>query len=282
MPNKLHARWGLPALCLATFNACAMDSSPRARVRNFLESHGSAASRFFAWFIQLLILSSLIEFAFETKPGLSEHDWRVLNGIEAFTVLVFSAEYLARIWSAKSPLRFILSPLGIIDLLAILPFYLSLGIDLRSLRAVRLFRLARLLKLVRYNTAMRRFRDAFLLAREELTLFFCIVMILLYLAAVGIYYFERDAQPEKFASVFSSLWWAVATLTTVGYGDVYPVTVGGRIFTFFILLMGLCIVSVPSGIIAAALTRVRENDSRQTTPDPSMKQSEVEEPGSRS
>jgi len=85
-------------------------------------------------------------------------------------------------------------------------------------------------------------------------------LLLLYLAAVGIYYFEHDAQPETFASVFHSLWWAVATLTTVGYGDVYPMTAGGKLFTFIVLLIGLGVVSVPAGLVASALSKAREMD----------------------
>jgi len=81
--------------------------------------------------------------------------------------------------------------------------------------------------------------------------------MLLYFSAVGIYYFENEAQPDKFASVFHSLWWSVATLTTVGYGDVYPVTVGGKVFTFLVLLIGLGIVSVPAGLVASALSKAR-------------------------
>ena len=90
-------------------------------------------------------------------------------------------------------------------------------------------------------------------------------MILLFIAAVGIYYFERDAQPDKFSSVFHSLWWAVATLTTVGYGDVYPVTVGGKIFTFFILLVGLGIVTVPAGLVSSALSQARKIEDKEGT-----------------
>lgn len=235
-----------------------MQENPRARVRQFLDSPRSRAGKAFAWFIQFLILGSLIEVAFETRPDNSEATWRVLHAIETFTVIVFTAEYLARLWAAQRPLRFALSPLGIIDLLAILPFYLSLGVDLRSLRAFRLFRLLRLFKLARHNDAMSRFYRAFLLAKEELALFFGATLVLLYLAAIGIYYFERDAQPETFKSVFSSLWWAVTTLTTVGYGDTYPITLGGRIFTFFVLMIGLGVVAIPSGVIAAALAKVRE------------------------
>ena len=130
--------------------------------------------------------------------------------------------------------------------------------SLRSLRAFRLLRLVRTLKMVRYSKAMQRFHRAILIAKEEIVLFFALTLLLLYFAAVGIYYFENVAQPEAFASVFHSLWWAVVTLTTVGYGDVYPVTVGGRVFTFFVLLIGLGMVSVPPGLVASAMSKARE------------------------
>ena len=94
-------------------------------------------------------------------------------------------------------------------------------------------------------------------------LFGSAALIILYLSAVGIYYFENEAQPEAFKSVFHSLWWAVATLTTVGYGDVYPITAGGRIFTFFVLAVGLGIVAVPSGLIASALSQAREEQGKK-------------------
>jgi voltage-gated potassium channel len=97
-----------------------------------------------------------------------------------------------------------------------------------------------------------------LIAHEELILYIIVTLMLLYFAAVGIYYCEHEAQPKEFASVFHSLWWAVATLTTVGYGDVYPVTAGGRLFTFIVLLMGLGVVSVPAGLVASALSKARE------------------------
>lgn len=237
-----------------------MNATRREKVRSFLDSPQTRWGKAFAWLVQILIVASLVEFAIETEPNLPKASWPFLNALEAFTVAVFTVEYLLRLWSAKSPLRFALSPLGMIDLLAILPFYLALGIDLRSLRALRLFRLVRLLKLVRYNDAMQRFYRAFILAKEELALFFGTTLILLYLSAVGIYYFERAAQPEAFSSVFASLWWAVATLTSVGYGDIYPITTGGRIFTFFVLMLGLGIVAIPSGIIASALGKVRAKD----------------------
>ena len=94
--------------------------------------------------------------------------------------------------------------------------------------------------------------------KEEIVLFLALTAVILYVAAVGIYYFENEAQPEAFKSVFHSLWWAIATLTTVGYGDVYPITVGGRIFTVFVVLIGLGIVAVPAGLVASALSKARE------------------------
>ena len=107
---------------------------------------------------------------------------------------------------------------------------------------------------------MARFGKAVSYAKEEAFIFLLATIILLFLAAVGIYYFEHEAQPEQFGSIPHSLWWAVTTLTTVGYGDVYPVTVGGRFFTFFILMCGLGIVAVPAGLVAAALSKVRQSE----------------------
>ena len=157
-------------------------------------------------------------------------------------------------------LKFIFSVQGLIDLLAILPFYLRIGIDLRSIRVFRLLRLARVFKFFRYSKAISRFKNTFRIVKAELILFMISTLFLLYLAAVGIYYFENQAQPENFASVFHSLWWAVATLTTVGYGDVYPITIGGRIFTFTILMIGLGIIAVPAGLLSSALTQTLDEE----------------------
>ncbi len=112
---------------------------------------------------------------------------------------------------------------------------------------------------------MQLYYQAFRLAKEELVLFFIATAMLLYFAAAGIHFFESQSQPEEFSSLFASLWWAVVTLTTVGYGDVYPITLGGRIFTFFILLIGLGTIAVPSGIVASALGKAREMQGEQAT-----------------
>ena len=123
------------------------------------------------------------------------------------------------------------------------------------------WRLLRILKLARYTKAIDRLRLAVLIAREELLVFLGIAGVVIYLSAVGIYYFENAAQPEVFASVFHSLWWAVVTLTTVGYGDVYPITLGGRVFTVVVVMAGLGMVGVPTGLIASALASVRASET---------------------
>ena len=118
----------------------------------------------------------------------------------------------------------------------------------------------RVFEFVRYSTAMTRIARAVNYARDEAMVFLFATLVLLYIAAMGIYHFESQAQPEKFDSVFHSLWWAVVTLTTVGYGDAYPITLGGRIWTFVILLVGMGIVAVPAGLIATGLARAIEEE----------------------
>ena len=224
-------------------------------IKSIVEFNDNKKSRYFAFFIQALILLSVITFSIETIPNLKPQTKILLRSVEWFSVIIFSLEYILRIYVADSKPKFIFSFFGIIDFLAILPFYLSFGLDLRSLRALRFLRLFRILKLVRYNRAMNHFTRAIKSAREEIFLFIFITLILIYFSAVGIYYFENEAQPEHFSSIFDSLWWAIITLTTVGYGDVYPITVGGKVFTFFILMIGLGIVAIPTGIISSALTK---------------------------
>lgn len=236
------------------------------RLKKIVEDDDTRAGKCFDIGVQILIVITLITFSIETLPALSPTAKRVLRITEIATVAIFTIEYLLRLYFADDRWKFATSFVGIIDLLAIIPFYITSGFDLRSMRAFRLLRLFRIFKLARYSVAATRFHRAFLMIREELVLFFCVTAILLFLGAVGIYHFERDAQPKEFASIFHSLWWAVATLTTVGYGDVYPVTVGGRVFTFFLLLIGLGIVAVPAGLIATALQQARavEKEEQET------------------
>lgn len=230
-------------------------------LKSMLEDLNTKEGRYFAFSIQSLILVSLVTFSIETLPDISAENRSFLTIVERILVGIFTVEYLLRIYVADKKSRFIFSFFGLIDLIAILPFYLSIGLDLRSIRVFRLLRLFRLFKLLRYNQAIKRFHRALMIAKEELILFSCVAAIMLYLSAVGIYYFENVAQPESFKSIFHSLWWAVATLTTVGYGEVYPITIGGKVFTFFVLMLGLGVVAVPTGLVSSALSQAREEEN---------------------
>lgn len=230
------------------------------RVRAGLLGRESRVGRAFQYLVQVLIVLSVVFFTIETLPDLSDQTRALLRQFEVFAIAVFTVEYLLRLWVAEQRLRFIFSFYGIIDLLVILPFYLQFAIDMRSLRVFWLFRIFRLFKLVRYVDAVRRIADAFRMVRVDLTVFGIGALFVFYLAAVGIYFFEREAQPEVFASVFHAFWWALATLTTVGYGDIYPVTVGGKVFTFFTLMVGLGVFAVPTGLITMAIVSTRQAD----------------------
>lgn len=229
-------------------------------IKRVVNSTDHVSGKVFAFAVQALILVSLVTFSIDTLPGLSQKTQEVLRGIEVVTVGIFTLEYALRLVVAEKKSRFVFSFYGLVDLAAILPFYIASGLDLRAVRVFRLLRLVRILKLLKYNQAVKRFNRALAIAKEELALFGFVAAIMLYLSAVGIYYFEHAAQPEAFKSVFHSLWWAITTLTTVGYGDMYPITTGGKVFTCFVLMVGLGIIAVPTGLLASALSQAREEE----------------------
>nr|VFK32996.1 MAG: voltage-gated potassium channel [Candidatus Kentron sp. MB]VFK75687.1 MAG: voltage-gated potassium channel [Candidatus Kentron sp. MB] len=229
------------------------------RLKEIIETSDTIFGQIFDIFIHVTIVLSIISFSVATLPGLSPTVVHGLALFEIVAVIIFTVEYLLRILVAENRPRFIFSFFGIVDLLAILPFYLAgFGLDLVAIRILRLIQLVRILKLARYGQSIERIHRAFKLIREELTLFFFMAIIVLYLSAVGIYYFENPVQPDVFPSIFHSLWWAIATLTTVGYGDIYPITLGGKVFTSLVLLIGLGFVAIPSGLLASALSKARE------------------------
>ena len=228
-------------------------------LRKIVYENDFREGKYFDYSIQILIVLSLLTFSLETVPNLNHKILRGLAYFEIFSIIIFTIEYCFRIFLSKKKLKYILSFYGIIDILAILPFYLSSTIDLRTIRIFRLFRLLRTLKLFRDGSAIRTFTKAYKNIKAELIMFSAVALFIIYVSSMGIYFFESELQPENFGSIFHCLWWSIVTLTSVGYGDAYPITVGGKIFTSFIILIGVGIIAVPTGLIAAAMAKVSED-----------------------
>lgn len=195
-----------------------------------------------------------------------------LQAFEIFSVGIFTLEYVARVYSCVADplyshpifgrLRYMMRPLAIIDLVAVLPFYFPFsGLDLRFARMFRLFRIFRVAKLGRYSTAWRMVGGVLRKQRQELAICAFVMVLLILMSASIMYFIETEAQPEKFSDIPSAMWWAVATLTTVGYGDVYPVTPLGKVVGSLIQISGLAFFALPTAVIGAGL--VEEFRSRR-------------------
>ena len=165
----------------------------REKLKILVEDNTTRGGRLFDYTIQLLILLSLAAVSIETLPGIEADTKQYLHAFEIFCIAVFTIEYLLRVYVASHPFKYIFSFYGIVDLLAILPFFLRWAIDLRPLRTFRIFRIFRALKLIRYNRALRRFHIAARIVKEEMVLFLIVTCILMYLAGSGIYFFEHEA-----------------------------------------------------------------------------------------
>lgn len=220
---------------------------------------------FFSKFIYVLIVLNVIAIILETNKGLRNDYVEFFHVFEYMSIVVFSVEYMVRIWTANidensetffgsKRLGYMFSGYGIVDLIAIIPFYLPLLItfDLRVVRILRLFRLLRILKLGKYSKSLKIIKSVLQETKPQLSVTVFVAWILLVLASTLMFYAENDAQPDKFSSIADSLWWAVATLTTVGYGDVYPVTALGKFLSAIIALIGIGFVALPTGILSSA------------------------------
>lgn len=238
---------------------------------------GDQASRVFDVAILTLIFLNVLAGVFGTVPRIELEYDALLSWFETISVAVFSVEYIARLWACSSDkrfaeplrgrLRFALRPLPLIDLLAIVPFYLPfLSIDLRSFRVLRLLRILRVAKVARYTTSLQLIKRVVYAKKEELVLTSAFMVLLLVMSASVLYYCENPHQPEVFSSIPATKWWAIATLTTVGYGDMYPVTVLGKIFGSIIAILGIGMFALPTGILGAGfveeLQRSKQPDQR--------------------
>ncbi len=255
----------------------------RRRVWNIVEvaKAGDLASRLFDVLILSLIILSTLAIILESVDTLFAQYKQLFIAFNIFSVIVFTIEYIGRLWSCveeeefRHPLwgrlRFAMRPLPLIDLLAILPFYLAMiGADLRFIRILRIFRILRLAKLARYSAALRMVGASFQRAWNELMITLFVIVVLVIMAACLLYMAEHEAQPEAFQDIPSTMWWAVITLTTVGYGDVYPITIMGRALTSIIAILGIGLLALPTAILGAAfveeieaLKKKREQEEKE-------------------
>ena len=222
-----------------------------------------------SWWVDIFLITLIslnaVALILETVESIYEQYATFFYYFELVSVILFSIEYVLRVWSANAApayrqlftgnLRYAMTPLAVVDLLAVLPFYLPLlGLDFRIARTLRVFRLLRLFKISRYTKALRHISKVFLDKREELAISLTFTMILLLLASTLMYYAEHEAQPEAFSSIPETMWWGIATLTTVGYGDVYPVTAIGKLLGGVIAIIGIGLFALPAGILASGFS----------------------------
>jgi voltage-gated potassium channel len=243
-----------------------MKQDLKTRIFGILEP-GDEDSKYFDPFIMGLILLNVAAVVLETVDSIYSAYAPLFDAFDVFSVAVFTVEYILRVWSCtvdsrfKDPvrgrLRFMMTPMALVDLMAVLPFYLPFLIpDLRFMRAMRLFRLFRVLKLARYSESLQTFVDVLRLKREELLLMLFAIMILLVISSSLMYEAENAAQPEAFASIPAAMWWGIVTLATVGYGDIYPITPWGKFIGSIVVLLGIGLFALPTGVLASGFAEV--------------------------
>ena len=236
----------------------------RVLIYNLLYQKGTQLqSRFVRIFMVTLIFASAIALVLTSEPSLEHRYGEIFVLLEAGASLVFLLEYLLRLWSCpegnpdqsawRSRFHYLFSLMGLVDLVSFLPFFFLLA-GFQETPVMMLLQLMRLIKLTRYSPAFRLLADVLKDEAESLLVSVMLMFIIFIFSSVGIYTFEHEVQPEAFGSIPHAMWWAIVTLTTVGYGDVTPVTAEGRIFATLITVVGVGLVSLPAGIIASGFT----------------------------
>ncbi|ODB85679.1 hypothetical protein A3194_12670 [Candidatus Thiodiazotropha endoloripes] len=228
-------------------------------------------SRVVTVFLVGLIILNVIAVIIESVDGIYIVYKSWFDAFEIFSVAIFTLEYVLRLWACTilpaynhpmtGRLRFAFTPLALVDLFAILPSLLTWGgIDLRTLRVVRLARIARIAKLGHYSKALKLMGHVIHNKSHELAISLILMLFMLILASSLMYVVEQEHQPEAFSSIPSTMWWAVATLTTVGYGDVTPVTAVGKVLGAIIAIIGIGLFALPAGIVAAGFVEIHEKN----------------------
>lgn len=239
---------------------------------------GTRAAKVIEWFLIILIFMNIVAIILESVHSINEQYHRFFLLLERFSIVVFSLEYGLRIWTAvENPkynfrrANYLASPIAIIDLLSILPFYLDvvLGfvpIELLFLRIIRLFRLFRLLKIARYLKALNIMHAVLKERKEQILVSIMFILFLLVIVSTVMFYVEHDEQPQQFSSIPATMWWGIATLTTVGYGDMIPITPIGKMLGGMIAILGIGLFALPAGIFSSGLTEYMYGSKNKKKP----------------
>jgi len=243
-----------------------------------LRAAGGTASRLIGVSLVTLIAANVIAVILESVPELANRYGECFRWFEIVSVGIFTVEYVFRIVFCYQDdryskpltgrLKYMLSPMAVIDLLAILPFYLPMifVLDLRFLRALRLLRVVRILKLGRHSDALNMLSRVFVRKKEELSICIFAVLLLLVIVSSVMYHAEHETQQEAFSSIPATMWWGVTTLTTVGYGDIYPVTAWGKVLAAFMAILGVGLFALPAGILASGFAEEIQSQKTKNCP----------------
>lgn len=233
-----------------------------------IENPDNKITNCFERFMFILIILNLVVTIIETVKTIQDQFGFYFHLFDMFSLVVFLGEYLARLWVCNldqrykpfvtGRVRYLFTPMMILDFLVIAPFFIPMLYDTRSLLILRFFRIVRILKLTRYSRSFQRLARVAMKKKDDLIAALGVVFMLLVISSAMMYYVEHQAQPDKFSSIPAAMWWSVATLTTVGYGDVFPVTNFGKLIGAFIAILGVGMVALPTGILGSGFLEEME------------------------
>lgn len=230
-------------------------------------------SKIFDFIIISLIIINVVVIFLDTFQNIRVHIEPYYKIIDVVSITVFTIEYILRFWTAtlmhknlsltKARLKYVFSAEAVIDLIVLFSFYLPLFSfqNINIIRILRLFRILSILKINRYTHALSELKEVLKKKSSQLISSLFVVSVLIIFSALLMYYIENEAQPGSFDNAYSSLWWAIATLTTVGYGDIYPVTALGKFLGIFISLLGIALIAIPTGILSAGFTEQKKEEN---------------------
>ena len=247
----------------------------RKRLYLTLESNekGGIIEKIFELFLIVLIVANIFAIILDTEVEIHEHYLTYFDWLEMFSLVFFSVEYICRVYSIvenpkyahplRGRLRYMVTPLALIDLLAVVPFYVKYStVSLTFLRILRLMALFRVFKIARYLHALKLFKHVMKDRKEQLVLSVIFILFVLVIISFVMFYAEHDAQPDKFSSIPATMWWGIATLTTVGYGDMVPVTALGKFLGGIFAIAGVGLLALPAGILSSGFFELMHNKDR--------------------